>query len=131
MINMIQETINSITKYPKRYYATEDKMIHRVGYTVALGMMAIGVRISIDAGKTWEAPWVIHQFGDLAKDIGYPSTVLLDKEGSLLTAFYTDFEQSIKKQPDSYRVLAKYWSLQDWLQPKIKLAISDGKHLRL
>ena len=94
------------------------------------GMMGIGVRISIDAGKTWEAPWVIHQFGDLAKDIGYPSTVLLDKEGSLLTAFYTDFEPSIKKQPDSYRVLAKYWSLQDWLKPKIKLAISDGKHLR-
>lgn len=95
------------------------------------GMMGIGVRISIDAGKTWEAPWVIHQFGDLAKDIGYPSTVLLDKEGSLLTAFYTDFEPSIKKKPDSYRVLAKYWSLQDWLQPKIKLAIFDGKHLRL
>ena len=43
MINMIQETINSIMKYPKKYYATEDKMIHRVGYTVALGMMAIGV----------------------------------------------------------------------------------------
>ena len=94
-------------------------------------MMGIGVRISIDAGKTWEAPWVIHQFGDLAKDIGYSSTVLLDKEGFLLTAFYTDFEPTIKKQPDSYRVLAKYWSLQDWLQPKIKLAISVGKHLRL
>ncbi len=48
---MIQETINSITKYPKKYYATEDKMIHRVGYTVALGMMAIGVAEMVHSVK--------------------------------------------------------------------------------
>lgn len=51
MINMIQETINSITKYPKKYYATEDKLIHRVGYTVALGMMAIGVAEMVHSVK--------------------------------------------------------------------------------
>ncbi len=51
MINMIQETIKSITKYPKRYYATEDKLIHRVGYTVALGMMAIGVAETLHSLK--------------------------------------------------------------------------------
>jgi hypothetical protein len=48
---MIQETINSITKYPKKYYATEDKLIHRVGYTVALGMMAIGVAEMVHSVK--------------------------------------------------------------------------------
>ena len=73
---------------------------------------------------------MIHQFGDLAKDIGYPSTVLLDKK-DLCCSFYTDFEPSIRKQPDSYRVLAKYWSLKDWVLPEIKLAISDGKDLKL
>jgi succinate-acetate transporter protein len=41
--DLMQNAIDSITKYPKRYYATEDKLIHKVGYTVALGMMAIGV----------------------------------------------------------------------------------------
>ena len=27
----------------KEYYATEKKMIHKIGYTIALGLMAIGV----------------------------------------------------------------------------------------
>jgi len=27
----------------KEYYATEKKMIHKIGYTLALGLMAIGV----------------------------------------------------------------------------------------
>ena len=48
------------------------------------GLMGIGVRISIDGGTTWRPPWVIHQFGPEAKDIGYPSTVLLDKKGNLM-----------------------------------------------
>lgn len=51
MINMIQETINSITKYPKKYYATEDKLIHKVGYTVALGMLAIGLAETVHSVK--------------------------------------------------------------------------------
>ena len=29
--------------YPKEFYNKEDKMIHKVGYTVALGLMGIGV----------------------------------------------------------------------------------------
>tara|TARA_B100002019_G_C21185249_1_gene555855 strand:- start:594 stop:866 length:273 start_codon:yes stop_codon:yes gene_type:complete len=29
--------------YPKLYYETEKKMIHKVGYTLALGMMGVGV----------------------------------------------------------------------------------------
>ena len=28
---------------PKRYYATETKPIHLIGYTVALGMMVVGL----------------------------------------------------------------------------------------
>ena len=54
-------------------------------------------RLSIDGGKSWRPPWVIHQFGNEAKDIGYPSTVALDKKGTLLTAFYTDYESTLKK----------------------------------
>ena len=83
------------------------------------GLMGIGSRLSIDGGKTWTPPWVIHQFGDKAVDIGYPSTVSLDKQGNLLTAFYTDYEPTIKNNPNLYRVLALKWSLQDWLPPKI------------
>ena len=77
------------------------------------GLMGIGARLSIDAGKTWRPPWVIHQFGNEAKDIGYPSTVALDKKGTLLTAFYTDYESTLKKKPHMYRVLTMRWSLQD------------------
>ena len=33
----------SLTAVPKKYYATEKKMIHKVGYTLALGLMGIGV----------------------------------------------------------------------------------------
>ena len=95
------------------------------------GLMGIGARLSIDAGKTWRPPWVIHQFGNEAKDIGYPSTVALDKKGSLLTAFYTDYESTLKKKPDMYRVLTMRWSLQDWLHPTILGSISDGKQLKL
>ena len=95
------------------------------------GLMGIGVRISIDGGTNWRPPWVIHQFGPEAKDIGYPSTVLLDKKGNLLTAFYTDYEPSLKKKPNRYRVLAKKWSLKDWLHPSIIDSISDGKQLKI
>ena len=95
------------------------------------GLMGIGARLSIDAGKTWRPPWVIHQFGNGAKDIGYPSTVALDNKGSLLTAFYTDYESTLKKKPDMYRVLTMKWSLQDWLHPTVLGSISDGKQLKL
>ena len=33
--------------YPKIFYATEKKLIHKVGYTVALAMMAVGVAETI------------------------------------------------------------------------------------
>ena len=79
------------------------------------GLMAIGARLSIDKGKTWRPPWVIHQFGNKATDIGYPSTVLLGKNGELLTAFYTDFEPSIRKNPSKYRVFGMHWNLKDWM----------------
>ena len=95
------------------------------------GLMGIGARLSIDAGKSWRPPWVIHQFGNEAKDIGYPSTVALDKKGTFLTAFYTDYESSHKKKPDMYRVLTMRWSLKDWLHPTILGSISDGKQLKL
>jgi hypothetical protein len=91
------------------------------------GLMGIGARFSIDGGETWRPPWVIHQFGDSAKDIGYPSTISLDKKGSLLTAFYTDYEPGLKTKPNRYRVLAKRWLLSDWIPPSTYAAIFAGK----
>ena len=35
--------LGSLTAIPKKYYATEKKMIHKIGYTIALAMMGIGV----------------------------------------------------------------------------------------
>ena len=49
--DLMQNAIDSITKYPKRYYATEDKLIHKVGYTVALGMIAIGLAETVHSIK--------------------------------------------------------------------------------
>lgn len=93
------------------------------------GLMGIGARLSIDAGKTWRSPWVIHQFGCEAKDIGYPSTVALDKKGTLLTAFYTDYEPTLRKNPNLYRVLTMKWSLRDWVDPNSLSLMSDDKQL--
>ena len=95
------------------------------------GLMGIGARLSIDGGQTWRPPWVLHQFGEKAKDIGYPSTVSLDAKGTLLTAFYTDYEPRMKAKPNRYRVLSMRWSLKNWLHPSVLGSISDGKQLKL
>ena len=95
------------------------------------GLMGIGARISLDGGETWRPPWVIRQFGDQATDIGYPSTVALDKKGNLLTAFYTDYEPSLGKRARRYRVLAMRWSIKDWLHESLLGSISDGKKLKV
>lgn len=93
------------------------------------GLMGIGARLSRDGGETWRPPWVIHQFGDEATDCGYPSTVLLNEDGSLLTAAYTDYEASLGRKASSYRVITFRWSLKDWLDEKTFKSISDGKGL--
>ncbi len=93
--------------------------------------MGIGSRLSKDDGETWRPPWVIHQFGEDATDCGYPSTVMLDEDGTMLTAAYTDHEQSLKKDAEGYRVLTFRWSLKDWLDKKTLKSISDGKKLKI
>ncbi len=35
--------LGSLTAVPKKYYATEKKLIHKIGYTFALGLMTVGV----------------------------------------------------------------------------------------
>lgn len=95
------------------------------------GLMGVGARLSKDDAKTWRAPWVIHQFGDDATDCGYPSTVMLDEEGTLLTAAYTDREASLGEEAEGYRVLTFRWSLEDWLDEKTLKSISDGKLLKI
>ena len=95
------------------------------------GLMGIGARISMDGGQNWQAPWLIHQFDGSAQDIGYPSTVSLDQKGTLLTAFYTDYEPKIKQKPNRYRVISKKWFLKDWLKPSVLKSISDDARLRL
>ncbi len=79
------------------------------------GLMGLGVRISFDYGITWLPPCVIHQFGDQAQDIGYPSTIPLDDRGNMLTAYYTDFEPSFGHSASIYRVMVKRWNLLEWL----------------
>ena len=95
------------------------------------GLMGIGARLSEDGGTTWRAPWVLHQFGDEATDCGYPSTVLLDGEGTLLTAAYTDYESSLGMEAAGYRTIAFRWSLTDYLDEKTLQSISDGKLLKI
>ena len=48
------------------------------------GLYGIGVRLSTDAGKTWEPPRVLVDF-QIATDGGYPSSVQTD-DGSVVTA---------------------------------------------
>ena len=48
-----------------------------------------------------------------------------------MTAFYTDYEPSFKTKPNRYRVLAKSWSLKDWLHPNILDKVFDGKQLKI
>jgi len=83
------------------------------------GLMGIAFRLSIDNGETWLAPCVIHQFGEKARDIGYPSSVHT-RQGIIYTAFYTDFEPSIRSIKARYRVLVKRWDIRDWVTPKVK-----------
>ena len=95
------------------------------------GLMGVGARLSEDDAKTWRAPWVIHQFGDDATDCGYPSTVMLDEDGTLLTAAYTNYEASLGEEAEGYRVLTFRWKLEDWLDEKTLKSISDGKLLKI
>jgi hypothetical protein len=95
------------------------------------GLMGIGARLSLDGGVTWNSPWVIHQFGDEATDCGYPSTLLLNDEGCLLTATYSDFESSFGDEAENYRTMAFRWSLKDYLDEKTLLSIFDGKRLNI
>ena len=76
------------------------------------------------SGKTWLPPWTLHQCGDKASDLGYPSSVCLDKKGNMMTAFYTDYEPAFKPNSGQYRVLVKRWNLFDWMNkrnPKVGL----------
>ena len=51
------------------------------------GLMGLAMRVSLDAGQTWLPPCTIHQFGNKATDVGYPSTVCLDQKGTLETVY--------------------------------------------
>jgi len=94
------------------------------------GLMGIGARISLNEGKTWSAPWVIHQFGKGAQDVGYPSTALINKEMEFISVFYTDYESTFKKRPSRYRVLAKKWRLKDWLNSRdYQKVVSEKKRI--
>jgi hypothetical protein len=118
-------------QHPADLIALSDKCLLLTYGIRNRGLMGIGVRISLDGGETWRSPWVIHQFGNQATDIGYPSTVTLDKKGNLVTAFYTDYEPSLGKKAARYRVLGMRWSIKDWLHESLLGSISDGKQLKL
>ena len=89
------------------------------------GLMGFAARLSLDEGKTWLPPWTLHQCGDKASDLGYPSSVCLDKKGNMMTAFYTDYEPAFKPNSGQYRVLVKRWNLFDWMNKETqKLVIA-------
>ena len=90
------------------------------------GLMGIAVRISLDEGNSWLPPWTLHQCGDDANDLGYPSTVCMDRKGNMQTAFYTDYEPTFKKSAARYRVLVKKWNLFDWMETVSKEKVLVG-----
>ena len=87
------------------------------------GLMGLGARISVDMGVTWFPPIVIHQLGDKAFDVGYPSTIRTDGHGNLLTSYYTNHEPLMGKTASRYRVLVKEWNIFDWMGEESKKAV--------
>ncbi|MEK9772892.1 MAG: sialidase family protein [Opitutae bacterium] len=79
------------------------------------GLTGIAVRFSLDNGSTWSPPCTLHQCGDKATDLGYPSTVSIDNKGNMQTAFYTDYEPTYHGPFPIYRVLIKRWNIFDWM----------------
>jgi len=69
-----------LRNYPKEFYAKEDKMIHKVGYTIALGMMAIGTLETLHS-----IPYTIKGQSDLVGKILGPSGIVL---GGILASLY-------------------------------------------
>lgn len=90
------------------------------------GLMGLAARISLNEGKTWLPPWTIHQCGQKAEDLGYPSSVSLDKYGNMLTAFYTDYEPTFGPRASRYRVLVKRWNIFEWMGLESQKIIEDG-----
>lgn len=56
---------------PEKYYRTEDKTIHKVGYTLALGMMGVGVAETIHS-----IPYIRRGESDLTGKILGPLGIL-------------------------------------------------------
>ena len=90
------------------------------------GLMGFAARMSLDSGKTWLPPWTLHQCGDQATDLGYPSSVCLDNKGNIMTAFYTDHEPTFKANAPKYRVLVKRWNLFDWMNDENRKLVLSG-----
>ena len=45
--SVITDMLQTIISMPKKYYAAEKKPIHKIGYTVALAMIAVGIAETI------------------------------------------------------------------------------------
>ncbi len=90
------------------------------------GLMGFAARLSIDNGETWLPPWTIHQCGNKATDLGYPSTVCIDKKGNMQTAFYTNYEPAFKSSAAKYRVLVKKWNLFDWMGIESRKTVKES-----
>ena len=58
--------------YPKIYYATETKLLHKVGYTLALALMAVGV-----AETAHSIPYIVRGESNLLGITLGPSIVVL------------------------------------------------------
>ena len=65
---------------PKQYYATETKSIHQIGYTLALGMMVVGVAETVHS-----IPYMIRGESTTAGKILGPAGFVA---GGLMAALY-------------------------------------------
>jgi hypothetical protein len=71
------------------------------------GHQGIGIRISEDEGKTWQAPTRIVNL-EGSTDSGYPSSVQLE-DGSLVTAYYSNGIAEHRR----YHMGVARWALPD------------------
>ena len=90
------------------------------------GLMAIGGRYSDNDGKTWSAPFIIHQFPEGATDCGYPSSLHLG-DGLIITGFYTNLSMDY----EGYQFGVLHYHLSDFLEPRQLKSISDGREMQI
>ena len=69
-----------VTNYPKLFFEQESKLIHKVGYSVALAMMTIGLAETVHS-----VPYIIKKESDAVGIVLGPAGIVA---GSLMAYLY-------------------------------------------